>query len=142
MIDLDDGYLKTLNKGDTIPSRIIRAASGTKPDTDDYRIAQLQTRAVVEKHFADRGIIITVRSRAHDVRILTDAEASVCCGDRSRHGLRKMGRAKRGLEGVDVAQLTDEERVEHDRRLQKATFTYTAARKAAVRAETMRELAT
>jgi hypothetical protein len=107
-----------LSKGSIVDSATIEQAFGVKVGTDAYRFAIMECQAYVERRLAERGLVVVTRQEKNDVRICTDPEASKYKDREVRRSVRKMARDVREMSTVDRSKLTDDEREEHDRRLE------------------------
>jgi hypothetical protein len=117
-----------LSKGSVITADELERATGVRRDSDRYRLGLLKVRDYITERFRDRGEIITVKQEGDTLRILTDAEATEYNERSAEQGLAKMGRALVRQVGVDVRNLTDAQRRDHERRLLIQSKTLQAAR--------------
>ena len=106
-----------LRKGDTITAETIERAFSVRRDTDAFRMAALKIREYVAKRFRDRGEVVTVTERKHDLVILTDEEASKYNHERFAINIRGAARAHSRNLGADRGMMSAEVQREHDRRL-------------------------
>lgn len=86
-------------------------------DVELFRFHQMRIVQQLSKSLVDRGAIFTVCSRKCNIHVLTHAEASKYNQRAFRNGLKKSKRSTARLLGVDVAQLSPAEVLEHDRAL-------------------------
>jgi hypothetical protein len=86
-------------------------------DVELFRFHQMRIVQQLSKSLIDRGSIFTVCSRKCNIHVLTHAEASKYNQRAFRNGLKKSKRSTARLLGVDVAQLSPAEVLEHDRAL-------------------------
>ncbi len=108
----------TLQKGDYLPPTMCARAIGAQPGEPDYWRGLLSLRDYVVNELEARGVYVTVRTRRDGLAILTDSEAAIYNGEAvPRQAHKKMCKAHRRNLLVDVAQLSPDERVLHDRRI-------------------------
>lgn len=117
----------TLEKGTEIPPESIEPL--IEPEVIDgkltridrwhwkYGLKLLAIAEEIEHQMADRGLFVTVKQTKRGLRILTDDESSIYNECEQRRHLRAVARRQRRLIGVDAAQLTDEQKQQHERRV-------------------------
>lgn len=106
-----------LRKGDRVSVNAIERAFSVKRQTDAYRLALLKASNYIVRRFRDRGEIVTVVERKHDLVILTDDEASKYNDERFAINIRGAARAHTRNLGVDRSKLSAGVIDEHDRRI-------------------------
>lgn len=104
----------SLRRGDYLPPERVEAIVDARRTAPDYRLRLLDLRAMVEIHFRSIGDLATVITDQEGLRILTHEEQSRHAPKRARRHMRGMGKAAQEFAGVDVAQLSVEQRQIHD----------------------------
>jgi hypothetical protein len=117
-----------LQKGDVITIDELESATEARRDSPRFWAAVLRVSDYIAARFRDRGEIVTIRQDGGALRILTDEEATVYNERAAECGLAKMGRALVRQMGVDVRNLTEGQRRDHERRLLVQSKTLQAAR--------------
>lgn len=107
----------SLKKGDFIDRERCEKIVDCPSDSPKYALKLLSFKETVEREMADRGKPVTVRVDHGSLKILTDSEASAYNEDRQRASLRAFSRGHRRNVAVDVAELNDEDKAKHERRL-------------------------
>lgn len=105
---------ESLIKGDSIDTAEIERVTGAKYGTMQF---QFQAMQLAQKIMTERPEMVARIDRGN-IRILEDGEASEYCNDRYNAHYNGMRRANQKAGMVDRAQLTDEERRTHDKRVQ------------------------
>jgi hypothetical protein len=104
------------DKGETWPSsHVCKVMKVDAKDMDASALAKLAFAQGYEKYLRDTGYSANVKVTREGVRWLTDAEAVHHNMKRRRAGVRKIHRAKRGLDNVVVSELESTERETHER---------------------------
>jgi hypothetical protein len=106
-----------LNKGDTIPADRCEQILGIKQSVPRYALALLGLKERVEDELHERGKNWTLRTEKGALRVLTDAEASTYNHHESRRHRHALKRRFALGSAVDMANLTDDQRKEHERTL-------------------------
>ena len=107
-----------LNKGAFIsPAEVERIMGVPQSNVARFTLAGLRLRAIIHRQLRIRDRPATCVCRKGGIAVLTDSEAAVYNAKRFRHGLRHSARSYRRAVSVDVTQLTEEERRDHDRNL-------------------------
>ena len=106
-----------LEKGQTLPAGELERITNEKRGTNDYRFAVLKLTGRIQDELRDRGRPVTVCTKGDDLLILTDAEASIHNEELYKQRLRQLVRTHRRACEVDVANLTEQQKQEHDGRL-------------------------
>ncbi len=107
-----------LEKGSYISPETVTHAMGVKPDDyRNYRFAIMSLKAQIEHALADRGHAWTVKCERDGLRVLRDPEAATHNRARFDQGQRVTVKAHILNLAVDQENLTDEERIEHERSL-------------------------
>lgn len=109
-----------LEKGSIVSAHIIEEAFHVKRGTDAYGLAAMRAAEYISKRFEERGEIVTVSQRKHDLVVLTDEEA-VEHNERSfNSGLRKAAKSHHRSLGIDRSAIVDDKVLKaHDRGLEK-----------------------
>jgi len=107
-----------LVKGSIIPAQTIERAFNVQRGTDAYQLAAMRAGKYIEDSFEDRGELVTVVQRRHDLVVLTDDEAVGHNARQFRVGIRKAARSHRRALAVDRAQISPVRLQEHDRNLE------------------------
>jgi len=110
-IDFDE-----LQPGSSIPAAIIERVTETKrEDYKDYKLALLKMSKAVQTELVSRGRPWRVVSRGDDLFILTDSEAMAYADRRFQRNLAGLAREHAWNLQINTANLTLEERQEHER---------------------------
>lgn len=104
----------TLKRGDYLPPERVEVIVGMRRTAPDYRLELLALCQSAELHFRSIGDIATVVTDQDGMRILTHEEQSRNAPKRARRHTRGMVKAAQEFAGVDVAQLSAEQRQIHD----------------------------
>lgn len=118
-----------LSKGSIVPAHDVEAALGVVRGTEAYQLAAMRASAYIAQRLEERGEVVTVIQRNHDLVVLTDEEASEYNARQFTIALRKAARSHRRALGVDRAALTPERLKEHDRNLETNGRVLSAIRK-------------
>lgn len=106
-----------LTKGSRIDASIIEEAFGVVRGTDAYQMALLHARTYISERFRERGEIVTMTQRKHDLVVLTDEEMSPHNANGFVMAIRKAGRKHKLMLGGDRSKMTDATVKSHDRAL-------------------------
>jgi len=104
-----------LDKGDVIAAETVEAATGCKRDDPRYSLKMLGFKEQISKELRRRGRIVTIKAEDCSLRVLTDEEASEYNPRRLSVCLRQAAEAHVRNLAVDVANLSDDRRKEHER---------------------------
>lgn len=109
----------TMQKGQLISAGELEQVTGEKSGTDKFDFAVLALRTTIETELWKRGHMWTLSGKGCEggLKILTDAEAAVYNEERFKTGISIAAKAHGRALGVDVAELTAEQRAAHDRAL-------------------------
>lgn len=119
-----------LNRGDLIPAERIEGIFNITRYQEAFRFKSMHLAAQIEAHFlAVRADVLLVKHEGDDLRLLTHQQQAAEAQRRASAHISGFGRAIVKAAGVDVAQLTDEERERHDRFLHVSTFRLQQLRK-------------
>lgn len=104
-----------LAQGHTITQDELKRITNCKPGTKQYQLKCLALQSQIEREMRERGRIWTIKIEKDEIRILTDAEASPY-----NHALQVQARGalfrRFALNSaVNIAELTEDQRKEHDR---------------------------
>src|SRR5678810_469565 len=83
----------SLTKGSRIAAEVIERAFNVTRGTDAYQMAAMRAVNHIARRFLDRGEIVTVTQRKHDLVILTDDEVPAHNARLFRNDIRKAARA-------------------------------------------------
>lgn len=119
-----------LQKGSIVAAEIIERAFSVKRGTDAYQLAAMRAIDHIASRLRERGEIVTVVQRKHDVVILTDTEASEHNASLFQSRIRSAARAHVRQLGVDRSQLDPEKLAGHDRALETQGRVLSAIRRA------------
>jgi hypothetical protein len=106
-----------LKKGDEIEADRLESITNTKRGTDQYNLAVLALRARIMQELKDRGKFVTVAVVKGCLRLLTDEQAALYNARMYRAGFQRAGRSLKRLAKVDVGNLTDQQKQDHERTL-------------------------
>lgn len=106
-----------LNKGDKIGTETIEKITGvSRNDWKRYELAVLTLKEQIEKEMAGRGTPVVIKIDAGTLLVLTDSEAVQYLNERHRILRRQITRNHgKSVNAVDVRQLTEQERLDHER---------------------------
>jgi hypothetical protein len=106
-----------LQKGDVVSAETLDRYVLAKRDTTLYRFRTMKIQAWISARLGDLGRPVVVRSKGNTLEILTDAQASPYLHDQFKQGADKVLRSYQRAGDVDVANLTDDQRKDHERSL-------------------------
>jgi hypothetical protein len=106
-----------LQKGSRIAAEVIERAFNVKRGTDAYQMAWLKASQHISRRFLDRGEIVTITQRKHDLVILTDEEMPAHNARMFRNDIRKAARAHARMLGGDRSKMSEQTLKVHDRAL-------------------------
>lgn len=118
--ELTDEYpidTDALTKGSRIPAETIERAFGVKRGTDAYQMASMRAVKYVSRRFLDRGEIVTITQRKHDLVVLTDDEMPAHNARIFRNNLRAAARSHARMLGGDRSRMSEDTIKLHDRAL-------------------------
>lgn len=121
----------SLKKGQTIGEDIIKDYAQAEPGSDAYKLKQLGLAGIIEQKLRAVGKAWTVRCARNVIEILTDSQAAVYTVKQRNQSRKRMHRNYKRQMGVDVAELTDAERIEHDRQTLLSSHLISAQRQVA-----------
>lgn len=104
----------TLVKGQMIHAEHIEKITGAKRGSDRYRLGMLGLKQSIEKETDALGRPMIVREIQSELRILTDAEAAKYLARRRKSHVRGVCRSFKRQAKVDTANLTVDQRKEHE----------------------------
>jgi len=107
----------SLVKGSRIPAEVIERAFNVKRGTDAYQMAAMRAVNHISRRFLDRGEIVTITQRKHDLVILTDDEVPAHNSRLFRNDIRKAARAHARMLGADRSLMSERTIKLHDRAL-------------------------
>jgi hypothetical protein len=108
---------ESLTKGSRVAAEVIERAFNVKRGTDAYQMAAMRAQQHIARRFLDRGEIVTVTQRKHDLVILTDEEVPAHNSRLFRNDIKKAARAHARQLGADRSLMTEETLKLHDRTL-------------------------
>lgn len=104
-----------LRRGDYLPPETVERATLASRTDASYRIRALALRDDIRAHFRDRhGDVVTVVFEGDGLRILTHQEQADYAPQREERAVRQILVAQAEGRAVDIAQLSDEQRVRHE----------------------------
>ncbi len=109
---------ETLKKGDVIPVERLEQITGKSHGTVEHQLAVLQLMGQIERDMWAANKRVTLRLSKGAIAVCTDSEAAIKNARDFILGLRKLSRSHIRNQHVDVAQLTDDERASHERKLE------------------------
>jgi uridine kinase len=104
-----------LTKGTVIGADVVEKFRAVKCPQTDFEFARLQLRDLVRRELSIRGVSVVIVNDGEGLRILNDAEAATYTSERFHLRLRQALRQFGDQMSVDVTQLTDDERRQHER---------------------------
>lgn len=119
-----------LVKGSVIAAQAIEKAFNVKRGTDAYQLAAMRAVEYIAERFEERGEIVTITQRKHDLVVLTDDEAIEHNARQFKAGIRKSTRSHHRALGVDRSRVAPERLADHDRGLEAQGRTLAAIRQA------------
>jgi hypothetical protein len=108
---------QALRRGDYLTPEQVEDATLTPRHSRLFRPAMLQLRDEIMAYFRSIGQVVTVTTEHDGLRILTHAEQAQHAPTRARKAVEQMMTALAESKAVDVQQLTDEDRLRHERSL-------------------------
>jgi hypothetical protein len=105
----------SLVKGSTISAEVIEKAFGVKRGTDAYGMAAMRAVAYISRRFLDRGEVVTITQRKHDLVVLTDEEVPAHNARLFRLNIRRAARAHGRMLGSDRSLMSNDAAAIHDR---------------------------
>lgn len=107
--------VERLTKGSCVPAGVIESAFRVKRGTDAYQMASMRASEFIAKRFLDRGEIVTITQRKHDLVILTDEEMPAHNARLFKNDIRKAARVHARMLGGDRSKMSDDTLKLHDR---------------------------
>lgn len=107
-----------LQKGSRVAAEVIESAFRVKRGTDAFQMASMRASKFIARRFLDRGQIVTITQRKHDLVILTDEEMPAHNARLFKNDIRKAARAHARMLGGDRSQMSNDTLAIHDRALQ------------------------
>jgi hypothetical protein len=108
----------SLKKGDVIPAELLEKIAEAPRSTPKYQLKVLAFQQQIMDEMRARGNPVTVIVRGGEIVVLTDAEASTYNAERLGAHLHGVMRAHERSQAVDVANLDDEQKKVHTRRVE------------------------
>lgn len=109
--------VERLSKGDCVVAAMIESAFNVKRGTDAYQMAAMRASEFISKRFLDRGEIVTITQRKHDLWILTDEEMPAHNARLFKNDIRRAARVHARMLGGDRSKMTSDTLKLHDRAL-------------------------
>lgn len=106
-----------IDKGHNITPEECQKLINVPPSDRRYALKLLRLHGVLDAGLRRAGKRCTVVVRGDGLRVLTDEEAAAYQNDAFLGALNKASRAARKQADVDMSQLTDAQRLEHERNL-------------------------
>jgi len=119
-----------LEKGSTISVDELERITGKKASSYAFALAVLGFVQDLQERLEDRGLECIVVQQKRGLRILTDIEATEYAYAEFEKHSRAMGRNLRRQLKVDHSGFDEKQKGDHDRRLHKMSFIYSAVKKA------------
>lgn len=107
--------VSVLKKGDVIDTATLETITGKKPDNPNWNFALLSVRAFIEKQSKNEGMRLIPRIDHGTIRIQTDEEAAKYTHHHAGLGRRRFYRNHRRQMDVDMRNLSEQGRREHER---------------------------
>lgn len=107
----------TLSKGDRLPIEQVEQIVNCSRASPAFAFRVLSLKGWIERSLRNHGKVWTLRVDHGAICILTDVEAVQYNFRQHRVGCRKTRRSLRRQIAVDVSNLTEEQKVEHDKML-------------------------
>lgn len=104
-------------KGDQWTPDELEQITSTRRGTTQYQFACLELRMRIMRECLDRGKPVTAAMVKGSLRVLTDEEASLYNAKIFRVGQRKSARSLGRLSRVNIANLTESQKQEHERNI-------------------------
>jgi hypothetical protein len=109
--------VSSLDKGSVIPQRELETIVRYKVNHPKYQMAIMHLILWIDRQLEADGRVLVVCQHKGDLRVLTDAEAAVYTARQQRKARRTLVKNHTKGMHVDVTQLDDVQRREHDRNL-------------------------
>lgn len=106
-----------LQKGMSISAERLEQIVGVPRIHKDYAFKVLAVKERIERELRDRNRVVTVAIIRDCLELLTDEAAAEYNQQQAKIAIRKLGRAHFRNGHVDVTQLTQEQREQHERNL-------------------------
>jgi hypothetical protein len=119
-VDMTSEYpldTESLQKGSVISAATIEHAFNVKRGTDAFQMASMRASKYIQGRFLDRGEVVTLTQRKHDLVILTDDEMPAHNARLFRNDIKKAARAHARMLGGDRSKMSDATVKLHDRAL-------------------------
>lgn len=113
---------QALKRGDYLTPAQVEDATLTPRHSSQYRVAMLQLRDEIRAYFLGRGEVVTVITEQDGLRILTHAEQAEHAPARARKAVQQLLISHAEGKAVDVQQLTDDERLRHERSVMRSSW--------------------
>lgn len=108
---------ESLNKGDVIAVEVIERAFGVIRGTDAFNLASMRASSYIARRFLERGEVVTITQRKHDLVILTDEEMPTHNARLFKNDIRRAARTHMRMLGGDRSKMSEETVKIHDREL-------------------------
>lgn len=119
-----------LEKGSTISVDELERITGKKSSSYAFALAVLGFVQKLQERLEDRGMECIVVQQKRGLRILTDIEATEYAYAEFEKHSRAMGRNLRRQLSVDPSGFNDTQKEDHDRRVHRMGFIYSAVKRA------------
>lgn len=106
-----------ITKGDVIPAETLERITGEKRGTVEYQFKVLKLRGQIEAACRDRDYPVTLRGQGDDLKVLQDEDASPHNERLMNSNLNCFKKHYRQLLEVDMGNLTEEQKKDHERRV-------------------------
>jgi hypothetical protein len=130
MTNFDLKFLDTLEKGSCIPADEVSKIAGVEDFTpESLNFVALQLAGILEQALWAQGKRWSLRAVKGAVYVLTDAESVEFQAKRFRTGVKKIRRSKRHVDQVDISQLGEVDRRQHELESRKISASLVAVQK-------------
>lgn len=107
----------SLVKGSRVAVETIERAFKVKRGTDAYQMAAMRATQHIARRFLERGEVVTITQRKHDLVVLTDEEMPSHNARLFKNEIRKAARIHQRTLGGDRSKMSAETVKVHDRTL-------------------------
>ena len=107
--------LETMAKGRSLSPDELAIILNAREGTTEYSLRVMDLQQQIRNWFEASGQIVTVALQRGYLRVLTDAEAVDYNAKAFSRGIRKLADAHKRTQGIDVSELSEEQRARHER---------------------------
>jgi hypothetical protein len=108
---------ESLAKGSTISADTIERAFGVTRGTDAFNLASMKASNHIARRFLERGEVVTITQRKHDLVILTDDEMPTHNSRLFKNDIKRAARTHMRMLGGDRSKMSEDTLKVHDREL-------------------------